>query len=69
MDENSNAVGMDGRGKVVCTGLFNNVMPLIRYELDDVGVPIDDECTCGLNLPLVKIVEGRADDFLVTTDG
>jgi phenylacetate-CoA ligase len=69
LDNKGDAVGIDERGKVVCTGLLNYVMPLIRYELDDVGVPIDDECACGISLPLVKIVEGRADDFLVTTDG
>ena len=63
------AVAFGERGRVVCTGLFNRVMPLIRYELDDVVVPVNDECACGRSLPLVKFVEGRADDLLVAADG
>jgi len=67
--ECGDAVAFGERGRVVCTGLFNRVMPLIRYELDDVAVPVDGECACGISLPLVKFVEGRADDFLVAADG
>ncbi|MDH7563429.1 MAG: hypothetical protein QHH24_00895 [Candidatus Bathyarchaeota archaeon] len=63
------AVAFGEKGRVVCTGLFNRVMPLIRYELDDVVVPVNDECACGRSLPLVKFVEGRADDLLVAADG
>jgi phenylacetate-CoA ligase len=44
-------------------------MPLIRYRLGDVCIPTDEECTCGVTLPLIKTPEGRADDFLVTVDG
>jgi len=57
------------RGKIVCTSLFNMAMPFIRYEIGDVGVPTDEQCLCGRTLPLMKIVEGRTDDFLVTTKG
>jgi len=57
------------RGEIVCTGLTNYAMPLIRYRLGDVGVPSQEQCSCGRTLPLMKIVEGRADDFLVTIDG
>ncbi len=69
VDDDGEAVASGERGKVVCTGLFNDVMLLIRYELDDVAVPIDDECSCGRALPLIRLVEGRADDFLMATDG
>jgi phenylacetate-CoA ligase len=57
------------RGEIVCTGLANCAMPFIRYRLDDVGVPGREPCSCGRQLPLMKIVEGRTDDFLVTLDG
>jgi phenylacetate-CoA ligase len=69
LDDDGEAVASGNRGKVVCTGLFNCVMPLIRYELGDVAVPVNDECTCGVTLPLIKSVEGRADDFLLALDG
>jgi phenylacetate-CoA ligase len=69
LDDEGEAVSPGKRGRVVCTGLFNYVMPLIRYELGDVAVPVDDECSCGITLPSIKRVEGRTDDFLVATDG
>ena len=57
------------RGEVVCTGLNNYAMPLIRYEHDDIAVPIDGECSCGVKLPLLKGIEGRENDFLMALDG
>jgi phenylacetate-CoA ligase len=57
------------RGEILCTSLFNYVMPLIRYETGDVGIPIAEQCSCGRTLPLMRIVEGRKDDFLMSVDG
>jgi len=68
LDEGEN-VAPGERGEIVCTGLTNYAMPLIRYRLGDIGVPNQEQCSCGRTLPLMKIVEGRADDFLVTIDG
>lgn len=62
-------VGPGERGEVVCTGLHNFVMPLIRYSLDDVGIPVEDRCSCGISLPLMKMMEGRVDDILRALDG
>lgn len=56
-------------GELVCTSLQNYAMPLIRYELGDVGLPIRDDCSCGRTLPLVKVLRGRSDDKLRTLDG
>jgi phenylacetate-CoA ligase len=57
------------RGEIVCTGLINYAMPLIRYRLGDVGIPQEEECSCGRKLPLMKLIEGRKDDFLMALDG
>lgn len=57
------------KGELICTGLSNYAMPLIRYRLDDMATPIDDECPCGVRLPLLKNVEGRENDFLIALDG
>ena len=57
------------RGEIVCTTLVNYAMPFIRYYIDDEGVPSDDECPCGRSLPLMRMVEGRRDDFLTAIDG
>jgi phenylacetate-CoA ligase len=57
------------RGNIVYTCLFNYAMPLIRYEVGDVGVPSGESCTCGRGLPMMKCVEGRADDFISLPSG
>lgn len=67
--EDGKTVDFGEHGEIVCTGLLNPTMPLIRYELGDVGIPIKDCCPCGRTLPLMQVVEGRADDFLLATDG
>jgi phenylacetate-CoA ligase len=69
VDENGEAVSPGERGEVVYTSLFNFAMPLIRYRVGDVGIPSDDECPCGRSLPLMKVVEGRRDSFLVMPNG
>jgi phenylacetate-CoA ligase len=57
------------RGNIAYTCLFNYAMPLIRYEVGDVGVPSDEKCSCGRSLPLMKNVEGRTDDFIKLPSG
>jgi len=66
-DEESVAPGE--RGEIVCTGLANYAMPLLRYKLGDEGIPIEGHCSCGRSLPLMKMMEGRTDDFLTDLDG
>jgi phenylacetate-CoA ligase len=69
VDENGEEVAPGEKGEVVCTSLFNYAMPLIRYAVGDVGVPSDEECSCGRSFPLMKILEGRRDSFLCLPDG
>jgi len=57
------------RGEIICTGLSNYEMPLIRYQMNDVGVPVQDLCSCGTTLPLMKMIDGRSDDFLRSAEG
>jgi phenylacetate-CoA ligase len=58
-------------GRLVCTGLINAEMPLIRYEIGDSGAlaPESVRCACGRNLPILKNIEGRQDDMILTPDG
>ncbi|MDF1523564.1 MAG: hypothetical protein P1P87_12225, partial [Trueperaceae bacterium] len=59
-------------GRLVCTGLLNADMPLVRYDVGDRGAlsPVDaPQCTCGRTLPLVERLEGRDADNLITRDG
>lgn len=69
LDKSGNQVSPGERGDIVCTSLVNYSMPFIRYQIDDIGIPSNETCPCGRPLPLMKIVEGRADDFLTATDG
>jgi len=58
-------------GDLICTGLVNVAMPLVRYRVGDRGALAADRsvCRCGRTLPILASVEGRVDDVLHTLDG
>jgi phenylacetate-CoA ligase len=62
-------VAPDESGEIIITPLWNYAMPLIRYKIGDVGKSCDDICSCGRGLPLMRIVEGRFEDFIVLPNG
>ena len=57
------------RGEIILTPLWNYAMPLIRYRIDDVGTASNERCPCGRGLPLMKIIEGRFEDFIELPSG
>ena len=56
-------------GEIYITSLVNYAMPLIRYKINDRGVPLDWDCSCGRGFPLMKLEVGRDDDFLILPSG
>jgi phenylacetate-CoA ligase len=57
-------------GEIVVTGLLNDTMPLIRYRIGDHAAWAEDqECLCGNPNPIITNLEGRVDDYLITSDG
>lgn len=56
---------------VVCTGLLNPAMPLIRYRVGDLAKTPDPraQCPCGRSLPVIGPIEGRISDMLRTAGG
>ena len=57
-------------GRFVSTGLLDEDMPLIRYQVGDRGaVAADAACACGRTLPVLAGIEGRQDDVVLTRDG
>ncbi len=57
-------------GEMVATGLINDAMPLIRYRTGDyAALAADQRCPCGSPHPIIESLEGRVDDYLVTSDG
>lgn len=69
LDENNQPVEPGQPGKIVVTDLNNFAMPLIRYRVEDVGVPSSRSCSCGRSWPLIERLEGRVADFLKKPDG
>jgi phenylacetate-CoA ligase len=57
------------KGEVVITSLDSYAMPFIRYGIKDIGVCGEEPCSCGRGLPLLKRIEGRADDLVVLSNG
>ena len=58
-------VDMEEYGELVVTTLRREAMPLIRYRTGDITRMIDGECDCGLKLPRIDYLKGRADDKVV----
>lgn len=57
-------------GDLICTGLFNPDMPLIRYRVGDrITIDGSETCPCRRTLPVLSSIEGRVDDLLYTADG
>ena len=76
MDSNLVEIIKDGEpaspgetGEIVITNLHNRAMPFIRYKTGDFGAFDEDSCTCGRGLPLLKFIEGRADEYLILPSG
>jgi phenylacetate-CoA ligase len=69
LDEGGSPAAPGTEGRIVVTDLLNLGMPLVRYELGDLGTPTDRQCSCGRGLPLLERVTGRVADFLIRSDG
>lgn len=54
---------------IVCTGLRNYVMPLIRYSIEDIATLCDKPCSCGRQSPSVSKIDGRLESYIITPDG
>lgn len=65
LDSYGNIVESGKRGRIVCTGLTNRAMPLIRYDTGDIGAISPKPCSCGRGLPLLFSLDGRQSDVIV----
>ncbi|MDP8235283.1 MAG: hypothetical protein P9M08_02765 [Candidatus Erginobacter occultus] len=57
------------RGTIVITNLHSFAMPVIRYELGDIGVSAAGEASGGRSLPLMRGIEGRTDAQILLPSG
>jgi len=69
VDERGMPLPAGQEGKILVTNLHNYAMPLIRYEIGDLGVLSDESCPCGRGLPLLTGLNGRTSDVIVTPGG
>ncbi|WP_394168165.1 phenylacetate--CoA ligase family protein [Saccharospirillum alexandrii] len=56
-------------GELIVTDLHNTVMPLIRYRIGDFAQIGYSECSCGVGLPVLTSIGGRAYDIIRTPEG
>lgn len=70
IDEKGNKLDDGEMGIVVGTNLLNTSTPIIRYIQGDLAsISKDEKCKCGSNARIIKGVEGRAMDSVLTPDG
>ena len=70
LDEDGSDVAPGEPGRLVITRLYGRGTPVIRYTgMDDILVPLDESCQCGINTPVIGRVGGRKVDAIVLPDG
>jgi phenylacetate-CoA ligase len=66
---NGEPVSTGEEGEITVTNLNNYALPFIRYNLEDLGVLIGDECSCGKSFPLMRVTGGRKRDVINLPNG
>ena len=61
-------IARDGEGELIVTTLLNDVMPLIRYRIGDLGKISNQECPCGRHTPILEELSGKVGAVIVTGD-
>jgi len=56
-------------GHLVCTGFWNEALPIIRYRIGDVVTLMKKNCCCGRESTPVTMIDGRIEGYIVTPDG
>lgn len=70
LDDEGKPVKEGETGNIIVTRLHAGPMPLIRYSIGDLGIRGDGSiCPCGRNLPLLKSIQGRNTDVVITPAG
>lgn len=55
----------EGYGNLIITSLVNRAMPLIRYEIGDIGRIGDNSCDCGKTGKIIQLKSGRTYDYYI----
>lgn len=65
----SEIVEEDQTGEIVATGFYNFAMPFIRYRTMDLATHTNQKSPEGFNYRLLKRIEGRIQELIVTSTG
>ena len=69
VDENGQDIEHGKEGEIIVTDLTNYAFPLIRYTINDYGMPMKGTCSCGRELLRMDKALGRVSDIIYRPDG
>jgi len=69
LDESGKNLSEGNSGRIIGTQLENYSMPLIRYDIGDIGTISNEKCQCGRSHTKITNLDGRKDDWIVTPEG
>ena len=69
VDDDGRAVPPGETGHLLLTRLHPGPMPLIRYQVGDLGIMGDKLCECGRGYGVMHSIEGRDTDVVITPQG
>lgn len=69
LDDNDKPVRPGQSGHLVCTGLLNQAMPLIRYRVGDIVKTSDEQIKGYPHILVLDSIEGRKDDVVIAISG
>jgi phenylacetate-CoA ligase len=64
-DPETGEFAREGTGRLVVTTLYQEAMPLLRYDLEDVVALRYEDCACGWKLPTLEVFGRIAHDYVV----
>lgn len=69
LDDNDKPVKPGESGHLVCTGLLNHAMPLIRYRIGDIVKTSEEQMEGYPFITFLDSIEGRNDDVIIASSG
>lgn len=69
LDENDETLRRSETGRIIVTDLKQNGFPYIRYDTGDMGSIVLKSCDCGWEGLILKSIDGRRDEMIITPSG
>ncbi|GAA3018528.1 hypothetical protein [Streptosporangium longisporum] len=69
VDDRGRALPAGEEGHVVVTSFLERAMPLIRYDLGDIGLIEPGRCGCGRRFRVLRLTKARSNDFVTLPGG